>query len=130
MQVNPPVQHRLVAPPQFNIIPQAHDNLARWSINANLGKTVYEVVGKFMQEPPTIITIQPMPIQPQLQAMTSQSALQPIPQLQAVTSQTQLQPTSQPSFTNPVSKSEPQKESPRFQPPPVPSSFPELQRKT
>ena len=61
----PPVQHRLVDS-QMLIIPTAHENLSRWSVHASLGitdqsrnlikqgKTVYEIIQKFMQDPPLI----------------------------------------------------------------------------
>jgi hypothetical protein len=52
--ITPPVQHKFVDG-QANVVPQAHENLLRWTVHASLGKTVYEIVQKFMQEPPQIL---------------------------------------------------------------------------
>lgn len=42
------------------ITPAAHDNLARWNNQSNLGKTMFEIIQKLNQEPPQILT-QPTP---------------------------------------------------------------------
>jgi hypothetical protein len=55
LQVFPPVQHKLVEPQNFTIFSSAHENLSRWAVHASLGKTVYEIITKFMQEPPVIL---------------------------------------------------------------------------
>jgi hypothetical protein len=41
------------------VIPAAHENLARWGIHVSLGKMVYEIVQKFIQEPPQILAKYP-----------------------------------------------------------------------
>jgi hypothetical protein len=58
------------------VIPTAHENLARWSVHASLGisfviqsshktgKTVYEIIQKFMQDPPLISNADPVTTQP------------------------------------------------------------------
>jgi len=63
LQVFPAVQHRLIDT-QMNVLVQAHENLLRWSIHASLGKTVYEIVQKFMQDPPQVILQNTIPTQP------------------------------------------------------------------
>lgn len=51
IQVMPYVQHRFIDQ-QGYITPLAHDNLTRWTSSCGLGKTVFEIVQKFMQDPP------------------------------------------------------------------------------
>jgi len=55
LQMFPPVQHRLVDS-QMNVSPQAHDNLQRWTVHSDLGKTVLEIIHKFSQDPPQLLT--------------------------------------------------------------------------
>jgi ubiquitin-protein ligase len=56
LTISPPVLHRFVDNQQhINILPIAHENLQRWNVNSSLGKVVYEIVQKFMQEPPQIL---------------------------------------------------------------------------
>lgn len=45
------------------ITPAAHENLARWSNQSNLGKTMFEIIQKLNQDPPQIVT-QPTNPQP------------------------------------------------------------------
>eukprot|EP01114_Cavostelium_apophysatum_P017015 TRINITY_DN4960_c0_g1_i1.p1 TRINITY_DN4960_c0_g1~~TRINITY_DN4960_c0_g1_i1.p1 ORF type:complete len:320 (-),score=109.69 TRINITY_DN4960_c0_g1_i1:32-991(-) len=54
IQVFPPVQHRFIDHQMF-ITPQAHENLMRWNVQVNLGKVVFEIVQRFMQEPPNVL---------------------------------------------------------------------------
>lgn len=54
LQVSPTVQHPLVSSSTSFILPTAHENLTRWTPHVSLGKTIYEIVQKFMQQPPTI----------------------------------------------------------------------------
>jgi len=54
LQIVPQVSHKFVDP-QMNVVPQVHEKLAVWSVHTNLGKTVYEVVQKFVQDPPQIL---------------------------------------------------------------------------
>jgi len=53
LQLSPTVQHPLVDSNMY-ISPAAHDNLSRWAVHVSLGKTVYEIVQKFMKQPPVI----------------------------------------------------------------------------
>jgi len=54
LQIFPAVQHKFVDQQQ-NVLPQAHENLQRWSVHASLGKTIYEIVQQFVQQPPQIL---------------------------------------------------------------------------
>jgi len=42
---------------QMMVVLQAHENLLRWIPQASLGKTVYEIVQKFMQDPPQLVNL-------------------------------------------------------------------------
>jgi len=54
IQVLPPIQHRIVDQ-QMQVMPQAHENLQRWSSNSQLGKTVFEIAQRFIQDPPKVV---------------------------------------------------------------------------
>jgi len=75
LQVFPPVQHRLIDG-QMMVIPQAHENLLRWGNQSSLGKTVYEIVQKFMQDPPQIIP-QNVPVSPNSVQVNNNPNIQP-----------------------------------------------------
>jgi len=112
--------HRLLDR-QGYVLSQAHENLMRWTVHASLGKTVYEIVQKFMQEPPQLM--ESLPPQQQQQSPVSypypQSASQPPtypPQ-----NNSPYPPTRQPSIPEQITHTPL---------PEVPSLFPELEGKT
>lgn len=63
LQILPAVTHKFVDNQMF-VTPNAHENLSQWTVHTNLGKTVLEIVQKFMQDPPQLVTI--LPNQPQV----------------------------------------------------------------
>jgi hypothetical protein len=65
----------------MNVSPQAHENLARWTVHSNLGKTVFETVQKFMMDPPQILngpTQNSQPPSPASQGPTKQPIQPPV----------------------------------------------------
>jgi len=98
LQIFPPVQHRLVDQ-QMYVTAAAHENLARWGVHASLGKTVYEIVQKFINEPPVILpqytptalSTNPTPVMPVNNnvVVNAPKPLPPVPSAQIV----QLPPT-------------------------------------
>jgi len=110
LQIFPPVQHRLIDQ-QMYVTTSAHENLARWGVHASLGKTVYEIVQKFIQEPPVIL--------PQYTpSNTSSGSINP-------------NPTPVTSTPNQVANPQPNKPMQTHTAlPAVPTSFPELDSKT
>jgi len=101
------------------VVSQAHENLLRWSIHASLGKTVYEIVQKFIQDPPLLVPQNPPPtgnMGPT--TMQQQSPQSPIP-------------PSQPLMNSPMQSFVQQPQSKSHTPlPVVPSAFPELDGKS
>eukprot|EP01116_Phalansterium_solitarium_P022116 TRINITY_DN7187_c0_g1_i1.p1 TRINITY_DN7187_c0_g1~~TRINITY_DN7187_c0_g1_i1.p1 ORF type:complete len:271 (+),score=79.75 TRINITY_DN7187_c0_g1_i1:102-914(+) len=137
LQIYPPAQHRFVDAQSF-VTPAAHDNLGRWPVHANLGKTLYEIVQKLMQEPPNLLSSlassssgspslsmsasglpPPQPVPPQLQQAGYTAVGYPSPSGSAVSGPSQPSPT-------------PPQPPPRHQTrlPDIPTSFPELDGKT
>jgi len=53
LQLFPPVIHKYVNQQQY-LLPQIHEKLMQWNVHTSLGKMVYEVVQKLMQDPPQI----------------------------------------------------------------------------
>jgi len=125
LQVSPTVQHPLVSSSTSFILPTAHEHLTRWTPHVSLGKTIYEIVQKFMQQPPTIGPSNPAPA-----PIPSRSPIPPPTSGFQTPSGSFPPPTSLPSY-------------PTFIPPPSypsgndlrtqitpPSSFPELENKS
>jgi len=117
LQIFPPVQHRLVDQ-QMYVTAAAHENLARWGVHCSLGKTVYEIVQKFIQEPPNMLpqytpsastSASTLPVSPPPANNVSNQPPKPLPHIpQQQHNQQQLQTSL----------------------PPIPTSFPELDSKT
>jgi len=101
------------------IIPGAHDNLARWSVQASLGKMIYEIVQKLMQEPPQIL--QTIPTTPQPTGYPSYLPSNSQPPVKNA-------PYQQPSLTN-SGKGIPDVKT-HTPLPVIPSSFPEVEAKS
>jgi hypothetical protein len=58
LQITPQVvQHRFVND-QMYVMPQMHEKLATWNLHTNLGKTVYEISQKFIQDQPQFLASQ------------------------------------------------------------------------
>jgi len=113
LQIFPPVQHRLVDQ-QMYVVPAAHENLSRWGIHASLGKTVYEIIQKFIQEPPVILP----------QYTPSANLVSATPVISTISAN-----PGQPVNNNIAPQPQPaQKVQTAL--PPVPSSFPELDAKS
>jgi hypothetical protein len=61
LQITPQViQHRFVND-QMYVMPQMHEKLATWNLHTNLGKTVYEISQKLIQDQPQVLASQPTP---------------------------------------------------------------------
>jgi len=55
ISITPLVEHRLVDANSV-VLPTAHANLQTWTVHCSLGKTVFELIQKFIQDPPKIRT--------------------------------------------------------------------------
>jgi len=135
LQVLPPVQHAIVDSQMF-VLASAHENLAKWTVHASLGKTVYEVVQKFMKEPPHIlqqssIAATPAP-QPTFSNTASSKPPPPYGQQQPITAVPQPTPAPAPVPKQAVTGSYQSSNtaSTHTPLPVIPSSFPELEAKT
>jgi len=123
LQITPAVTHKLVDSNMF-ITPQAHENLSRWNANANLGKTVYEIVQKLMQEPPQILQFtnpSPAPVPAPMPAPQSYPYGNGGVPVQMNQSMTKPPPPYGPQPSTSVGKTAL---------PGIPSNFPELESKT
>jgi hypothetical protein len=139
LQIYPPVQHRLVDPQSFTVIPGAHENLGRWAVHASLGKTVYEIVAKLMQEPPTILpppTSTPSTGQPSFNPpppYSNPSSRGPLPYSNSSFSggpPPYSNPPSTGGYTTPPSSSAQPSQQTHTPLPVIPSSFPEIESKS
>jgi len=136
IQVLPPVQHRLVDQ-QMNIMPQAHDNLLRWTPQCSLGRTIFELVQRFIQDPPQI-AVQPNPYvnnaPPVYPYGTPQSTLNNPPPPYATSNSPNSSNNSMSSYPNvnsgPNMTGNPNGPTHHTPQPVVPASFPELDRKS
>lgn len=54
LQIMPAVSHRFVNE-QMYVLPQMHEKLASWSVHTNLGKTVFEISQKLIQDQPQVL---------------------------------------------------------------------------
>jgi len=129
LQIAPAVTHKLVDANMF-VTPNAHENLSRWNSNANLGKTVYEIVQKLMQDPPQILqftTPAPMPVAAPAPAPAPAPATGPqsYPYATGGMGMSQSMSKPPPPYSQPSNSA-----SGKTALPGIPSNFPELESKT
>lgn len=55
LQIMPAVAHRFVNEQTMMVLPQMHEKLATWNLHTNLGKTVYEITQKLIQDQPQVL---------------------------------------------------------------------------
>jgi len=136
LQIFPPVQHRFVDQQMF-IIPQAHENLGKWTLQASLGKTIFEIVQKLMQDPPQILSTPPPQQMPPQQLPPQQIPQQGYPNQYPVATQSSMgipnkppppYQSPSPSLTNSQKSAQPIGTHTPL--PVIPSSFPEIEART
>eukprot|EP00026_Physarum_polycephalum_P010119 Phypoly_transcript_10270.p1 GENE.Phypoly_transcript_10270~~Phypoly_transcript_10270.p1 ORF type:complete len:372 (+),score=72.82 Phypoly_transcript_10270:49-1164(+) len=135
LQITPQVvQHRFVND-QMYVMPQMHEKLATWNLHTNLGKTVYEISQKLIQDQPQVLTSQPAPSTSSYGGYPN-TGEPPPPYGVYGPSTTPSRPAQNPPNASPVSSSNISSSSStsstnlQIRTPAIPSSFPELDQKS
>jgi len=134
LQITPQaVQHRFVND-QMYVMPQMHEKLATWNLHTNLGKTVYEITQKFIQDQPQVLDSRPAPTMSNSYVGGYPTTGEPPPPYGLYANGTPNRPTLSnmpPNATpGPSPSSTSSTNSQQIRTPAIPTSFPELEQKS
>jgi len=133
LQIIPQVVHRFVNEQSY-VMPQIHEKLATWNLHTNLGKTVYEITQKIIQDQPQVVaqTLSVAQQQPQQQPSTyapgyPNTGEPPPPYASGGGGGPNITPR---PLTSSTTATPPPPSVSHIRTPAIPTSFPELEQKT